>query len=102
MMVSYNKGKHRVSFELSENLLTIRTGTYNGRYYDMSKGLTTIRVDDILGVIHIKGSNMLKLQTYNLVEYTFNYSPTCMETPPVEEIEELVQELTDKIGVLGF
>lgn len=100
MIVSYNKGKYRVSFELSENLLTIKTGFYNGRYYDMSKGLITIRVDDILNIIHIKGSNMLKIQTYNLVEHTFNYSPAFMEVPPVDEIEELVQELTNKIGVL--
>lgn len=102
MIVSYNKGKYRVSFELSDNLLTIKTGINTGRYYDMSKGLITIRVEDIMGIVHVKGSNILVIQMYNSMEYKFNYSPAFMEVPPVEEIEELVQELTNKIGVLGF
>lgn len=99
LMVSYDKGKYRTIFELSGNVLTIKIGKFNGRYHDMHKGLTMIRVEDIIGAIHVKGSYLVEILLYNGQKLTFDYSPAFMEEAPVDEMDELIKELTNKIGI---
>lgn len=99
LTVAYDKGKYRTIFELSGNVLTIKIGKFNGRYHDMHKGLTMIRVEDIIGVVHIKGSHLVEISLYNGQKLTFNYSPTFNGEAPIDEIDKLIEELTNKIGI---
>ena len=99
LMVSYDKGKYRTIFELSGNVLTIKIGKFNGRYHDMHKGLTMIRVEDIVGAIHVKGSHLVEISLYNGQKLIFDYSPTFNGEAPVDEMDELVEELINKIGL---
>ena len=99
LTVAYDKGKYRTRFEFSGNVLTIKIGKFNGRYHDMHKGLAMIRVEDIIGVIHIKGSHLVEISLYNGQKLTFDYSPAFMEEAPVDEMDELIEELINKIGI---
>lgn len=99
LTVAYDKGKYRTRFEFSGNVLTIKIGKFNGRYHDMHKGLTMIRVEDIIGVIHIKGSHLVEISLYNGQKLTFDYSPAFNGKAPVDEMDELIEELTNKIGI---
>lgn len=99
LMVSYDKGKYRTIFELSGNVLTIKIGKFNGRYHDMHKGLTMIRVEDIIGAIHVKGSYLVEISLYNGQKLTFDYSPIFNGEAPVDEMDELIEELINKIGI---
>ena len=99
LTVAYDKGKYRTRFELSGNVLTIKIGKFNGRYHDMHKGLTMIRVEDIIGAVHVKGSHLVEILLYNGQKLTFNYSPTFNGEAPVDEMDELIEELINKIGI---
>lgn len=99
MVVAYDKGKYRTIFELGGNVLTIKIGKFNGRYHDMHKGLTMIRVEDIIGAVHIKGSHLVEISLYNGQKLMFDYSPTFNGKAPVDEMDELIEELTNKIGI---
>ena len=99
LTVAYDKGKYRTIFELSGNVLTIKIGKFNGRYHDMHKGLAMIRVEDIIGAVHIKGSHLVEISLYNGQKLTFDYSPTFNGEAPVNEMDELIEELTNKIGI---
>lgn len=99
LTVAYDKGKYRTIFELSGNVLTIKIGKFNGRYHDMHKGLTMIRVEDIIGAVHIKGSHLVEISLYNGQKLTFDYSPAFMGEAPVDKMDELIEELTNKIGI---
>lgn len=99
LTVAYDKGKYRTIFELSGNVLTIKIGKFNGRYHDMHKGLTMIRVEDIIGAVHIKGSHLVEISLYNGQKLTFDYSPAFMGEAPVDEMDELIEELINKIGI---
>ena len=99
LTVAYDKGKYRTIFELSGNVLTIKIGKFNGRYHDMHKGLTMIRVEDIIGAVHIKGSHLVEISLYNGQKLTFDYLPTFNGKAPVDEMDELIEELTNKIGI---
>ena len=99
LTVAYDKGKYRTIFELSGNVLTIKIGKFNGRYHDMHKGLTMIRVEDIIGAVHIKGSHLVEISLYNGQKLTFDYLPTFNGEAPVDEMDKLIEELTNKIGI---